>query len=142
MKLAIKGFSMKYFYCWKQKTNWLWHKYCKLRLFSGAFLYSASNEMETYLKVLLSDKLSGDGQIFQVWPYLNSFIIIKLHFSQQERLHNFSLFPCQVKRVLLLGFVLQRDLKNIFYYQHDAENCMKQVLDFFIIWQIWKSPLF
>ena len=27
------------------------------------------------------DKLSGDGQIFQVWPYLNSLIIIYLPFS-------------------------------------------------------------
>ena len=41
------------------------------------------------LKVLYSDKLSGDGQIFQVWPYLNSLIKIKLPFSQQEHLQIF-----------------------------------------------------
>ena len=41
------------------------------------------------LKVLISDKLSGDGQIFQVWPYLNSLIMKKLPFSQQEHLQIF-----------------------------------------------------
>ena len=28
----------------KQKTNWLWHKYCKIKLFSGAILHAVSNE--------------------------------------------------------------------------------------------------
>ena len=46
------------------------------------------------LKVLYSDKLIWDGQIFQVWPYLNSLIIIKLPFSQQEHIQIFpSLSP-------------------------------------------------
>ena len=43
------------------------------------------------LKVLLSEKLSGDGQIFQLWPYLNLLIIIKLPFSQQEHVQIFPL---------------------------------------------------
>ena len=47
------------------------------------------------LKVLQSDKLSGDGQTFQVWPYLNSLIIIKLPFFQQEHVH-ILLLSCQV----------------------------------------------
>ena len=29
-----------------------------------------------------------------------------------------------------LDFALQRDPKNIFYYQRDAESCMDQVFDF------------
>ena len=41
------------------------------------------------LKVLQSDKLRGEGQIFQVLPYLNSLIMIKLP-SQQEHLQSFS----------------------------------------------------
>ena len=41
------------------------------------------------LKVLQSDKLSGDGQIFPVSPYLNSLIMIKLPISQQEHLQIF-----------------------------------------------------
>ena len=43
------------------------------------------------LKGLQSDKLSGDGQIFEVWPYFNSLIIIKLPFSQQEHVQIFTL---------------------------------------------------
>ena len=33
-----------------------------------------------------TDKLSGSGQIFQIWPYLNSLIKTKLPFSKQEQL--------------------------------------------------------
>ena len=43
-----------------------------------------------HLKVLQSDKLSGDGQIFQVWPYFSLVVMIKLPFSQQE---NLQIFP-------------------------------------------------
>ena len=46
---------------------------------------------KNYLKGLQSDKLSRDGQIFQVWPSLNLLIIIKLPFSEQERVQIFPL---------------------------------------------------
>ena len=44
----------------------------------------------------------------------------------------FSHFPCQVKRVLPFDFALERDPKNIFYYQRDVENYMDQVLSFLL----------
>ena len=30
--------------------NCVWHKYCKIKLFSGTILHGASNEPETYLE--------------------------------------------------------------------------------------------
>ena len=38
------------FYFWKQKTNWLWHKYCKIKLLSDPILHDVSNEPEAYLE--------------------------------------------------------------------------------------------
>ena len=79
---------------------------------------------------LYSDKLSGDGQIFQVWPYLNSLIIIKLPFSQQKHVQTFPL-PLPSKTCALpFDFALERDPKNTFYYHHVVENYMDQVLNF------------
>ena len=71
-----------------------------------------------------TDKLRGDGQNFQVWPYLNLLIIIKLPFFQQERVQ---IFP------LPFDFALGRDPKNIFYYERDVENYMDQVLNFLLL---------
>ena len=48
VKLAVKYFSMQLFDFQKQKSNWLWQKYCKIKLFSGAILYGAFNELEAY----------------------------------------------------------------------------------------------
>ena len=42
-------------------------------------------------------------------------------------------FPRQVKRALPLDFTLERDPKNIFYYQRDVDNYTDQVLNFFFI---------
>ena len=83
------------------------------------------------LKGLLSDKLSGDGQIFQVWSYLNSLIIIKLPFSQQENVQIFPLPLPSKTCVLPFDLAFERDPKNIFYYQCDVENYMDQVLKLF-----------
>ena len=44
----------------------------------------------------------------------------------------FSHFPRQVKRALPFDFALERDPKNIFYYQHDVQNYTEQVLNFFL----------
>ena len=74
------------------------------------------------LKGTLSDKLSGDSQIFQVWPFFNSLIIINLPLSQQEHVQIFPLFSPSKTCVLPFNFVLVKDPKNIFYYQHDVEN--------------------
>ena len=41
-------------------------------------------------------------------------------------------FPRQVKRALPFDFALERDPKNIFYYQHDVQNYTEQVLNFFL----------
>ena len=84
------------------------------------------------LNELQSDKLSGDDKIFQVWPYLNSLIITKLPFSQQEHVQ-ISPLPSPSKTcVLPFDFTLERDQKNIFYYQCDVENYWDQVLNFLL----------
>ena len=41
-------------------------------------------------------------------------------------------FSRQVKRVLPFDFALERDPKNIFYYQRDVENYTDQVLNFLL----------
>ena len=41
-------------------------------------------------------------------------------------------FPRQVKRALPLDFALERDPKNIFYYQRDVDNYTEQVFNFFL----------
>ena len=65
--------------------------HCQISLITKNF-YKRNKDLSILcfnLKVLQSDKLCGDGQIFQVWPYLNSLIMIKLPFSQQEHLQIF-----------------------------------------------------
>ena len=84
------------------------------------------------LKGLQSDKLSRDGQIFQVWPYLNSLIIIKLPLSQEEHVQIFPLSLPSQTCGLPSDFVLERDPKNIFYYQRNKENYPDQVLNFLL----------
>ena len=55
----------------------------------------------------------------------------KLPFSQQEHLQ--ILYPSPSKTcVLPFDFALERDPKNIFYYQRDVENYTDQVLDFLL----------
>ena len=44
----------------------------------------------------------------------------------------FSHFPRQVKRALSIDFAVERDPKNIFFYQRDAENYTDHVLDFLL----------
>ena len=44
----------------------------------------------------------------------------------------FSHFPRQVKRALPFDFALERDPKNIFYYQRDIENYTDHVLNFLL----------
>ena len=84
------------------------------------------------LKGLQSDKLSGDAQIFQIWPYLNSLIIIKLPFSQKN-ISKFSHFPLPSKTCALpFDSALETDPKNIFYYQRNVENYTDQVLNFLL----------
>ena len=38
------------FYFWRQTTNWLWHKYCKIELFSGAISHGASKAPKEHLE--------------------------------------------------------------------------------------------
>ena len=82
------------------------------------------------LKVLSSGKLSGDGQTFQVWPYLNSQIKIKLPFFSAGTSPKFSHFPHKVNYVSFSS--ISWDTKNTFYYQCDADNYMDHVLDFLL----------
>ena len=65
-------------------------------------------------------KLVLTPQIFQIWPYLNSLIIIKLPFSLQEHVQIFSLPSPSKTCALPFDFALERDPKNIFYYQRDV----------------------
>ena len=83
-------------------------------------------------KGLQSDKLSGDGQIFQVWPYFNSLIITKLPFSQQKHVQIFPLPSPSKTCALHFDSTLEKDPKNIFYYQRDVENYTDQVLNFLL----------
>ena len=82
------------------------------------------------LKVLSSGKLSGDGQTFQVWPYLNSQIKIKLPFFSAGTSPKFSHFPRKVNYVSFSS--ISWDTKNTFYYQCDADDYMDHVLDFLL----------
>ena len=72
-------------------------------------------------------------QLFRFFRFdLNSLIIIKLPFSQQEHIQVLPL-PLPSKTCALpFDFTLERDLKNIFYYQHDIENYIDQVLNFLL----------
>ena len=50
VKLVVKCFSIC-FHFQKQDAYWLWHKYCKIKLFSGTIFHGASsNEPEVYLE--------------------------------------------------------------------------------------------
>ena len=61
--------------------------------------------------------------MFQAWPYLNSLIIKKLPFSQQEHVQTPSHFPRQAKHAPPPPDPApRRDQKNIPHYQRDAEN--------------------
>ena len=84
------------------------------------------------LKVLWSNKPSGDGPVFQVWRYLNSLIKIKLPFSKQEHLQ-FSPLPSPSEACALsFDFMLERDAKNIFCHQREVTNYTDQVLNFLL----------
>ena len=54
------------------------------------------------------------AKFFQVWPYLNSLIIIKLHFSQQEHVQILTLPLSSKTCVLPFNFALERDSKISF----------------------------
>ena len=54
--------------------------------------------------------------------------MIKLPFSQQEHAQIFQL-PSPIKHV---RFALERNPRNIFYYQRDVKNYMDQVLSFLL----------
>ena len=58
--------------------------------------------------------------------------MIQLPFSQQEHVQIFPLPSPSKTCVLPFNFMLERDLKNIFYYQHDVENYTGQVLNFLL----------
>ena len=58
--------------------------------------------------------------------------MIKLPFSQQEHLQIFPLPPPSETCALPFDFVLERDLKSIFYYQRYVENYTDQVLKFLL----------
>ena len=72
--------------------------------------------------------------MFQVWPYLNSLIIIniKLPFSKQEHGQIFPLPSPSKTCALPFNFTLDRDPKNIFYYQLDVENYTDHFLNFLL----------
>ena len=58
--------------------------------------------------------------------------MIQLPFSQQEHVQIFLLLSPSKTCALPFDFMLQRDPKNILYYQRDVENDMDQVLNFFL----------
>ena len=57
----------------------------------------------------------------------------ELPFSQQEHVQ-ISPLPSPSKTCALpFDSALERDPKNIFYYQHDVENCSDQVLNILLL---------
>ena len=58
--------------------------------------------------------------------------MIELPFSQQECVQIFPLPSPSKTCALPFDFALERDLKNIFYYQRDVENYADQVLNFLL----------
>ena len=58
--------------------------------------------------------------------------MIKLPFPQQEHLQIFPTSLANKTCVLPFDFALERDPKNISYYQHDVENYTDQVLGFLL----------
>ena len=63
---------------------------------------------------------------------MNSLIIIKLPFLSKNMSKFFPL-PLPGKTCALpFNFALERDPKNIFYYQRDVENYTDQVLNFLL----------
>ena len=58
--------------------------------------------------------------------------MIKLPFSQQEDVQIFPLPSSSKTCALPFDFALERDPKNIFYYQRDVENYTDQVLNFLL----------
>ena len=113
------------------------HKILRWNIFYFSYICYHDLIRPSSLTELQIDKLSGNDQIFQVWPYLNSLIIIKLPFSQQEHVQTFPLLSPSNTYALPFDFALERDLKNISYYQRDIENYMDQVLNFFVIQKTW-----
>ena len=69
--------------------------------------------------------------MFQVWPYLNSLIKIKLLFPQKEYLQIFPTSLAKWNMCTSLRFFV-RDPKNILNYQRDVENYTDQVLNFLL----------
>ena len=63
---------------------------------------------------------------------MNSLIIIKLPFCQEEHVQIFPLSSPGETCALPFDFVLETDPKNIFYYQRDVENYTDQVLNFLL----------
>ena len=59
-------------------------------------------------------------------------MIIKLPFSLQEHVQIFPLSLPSKTCALPFDFALERDPKNIFYYQRDVENYTDQVLNFLL----------
>ena len=49
MNLVIKCFQCNVF-IFKNTTKWFWHKYHKIKLFSGTISHSTSNEPKAYLE--------------------------------------------------------------------------------------------
>ena len=58
--------------------------------------------------------------------------MIKLPFSQQERVQIFPLLSPHKTCALPFNFALERHQKNIFYCLRDIENYMNQVLNFLL----------
>ena len=57
---------------------------------------------------------------------------MKLPSPQQEHVQIFPLPLPSKAYVLPFDFVLERDPKNIFYYQHNIENYADQVINFLL----------
>ena len=63
---------------YSQKTNWLWHKYCKIKLFSDTILHCLSNKPEAYLEPSQTSMTGLSAEIVNSCKSLTIFAVDEL----------------------------------------------------------------
>ena len=118
-----------------------WGHYCYCKTSMTKVLKTKSNFITSFeilnvsdLRILWSEKLSGDGHIFQVWQYWNH----KSRWSYLFLSKNICKFPTLLSpsgtSMLHASFQFcVTDPKNIIYYLCDVQNYMGEVLNFLLL---------
>ena len=88
------------------------------------------------------DNLSGDGHIFQAWPYLNSQTKIKLLFSQQDNLQRVRDGDRPGKYTSVWREVLYRPGRSSIFYYLININIQHGIFRFLILVSLFKLRVF